>query len=248
MIKHTSLLLVLVSVLSSCSPTPVQPVPDTETTTEQASLQAAPLGNGQTLSFRFARGEAQQISGELTIASADASTQQFTRALQVGTYAMQGSFQAPRGFSLQGDFGAPLGSFAVSGMFPTQTEAGSATLTVNGESITVVIPALQDIPKINPTPQPSLAPVMPQASATPLADKQWTVEELRLIETCFFASVRPKEATSVRPAARLSSRLNAYTSTAFKDSVSAERLQALLNTLGTEATADNAEFGFNCIK
>lgn len=249
MIKKIAPFLLVLSLLSACSPTSPQSTQTPTTAPEQVSLQTTPLGNGQTASFRFAR-EDQKVSGELTIAAADASVQQFSRALKPGTYPLLGSFQPPRGFSMLGDLGAVLGSFSVSGSFPSQTEPGSATLTVNGESVTVVIPALQDIPKIQPTPQ---APV-PQTSVSPLPQstalptKQWTVDELRAIETCFFDSVRPREASSVRPAAQLSSRLNAYTSPAFKDSVSAERLQSLLNTLGTDATAGNAEFSFNCIK
>lgn len=57
-----------------------------------------------------------------------------------GTYALTGNFTPPRGFTLNGDFPAPLGAFSVTGQIPTSSAPGSFAITAGGQTVSGTLP------------------------------------------------------------------------------------------------------------
>ena len=58
-----------------------------------------------------------------------------------GTYALTGNFTPPRGFTLNGDFPAPLGAFSVTGQIPSgDTDPGSFSITAGGQTVSGTFP------------------------------------------------------------------------------------------------------------
>lgn len=62
--------------------------------------------------------------------------------LPASTYALTGTFTAPRGFTLTGDFPAPVGTFSVTGQIPTSSETGSFTITAGGNTVSGTFPRI----------------------------------------------------------------------------------------------------------
>jgi hypothetical protein len=59
-----------------------------------------------------------------------------------GTYALTGTFTAPRGFTLTGDFPAPLGTFTITGQIPTSSDTGSFAITVGNNTVSGTFPRI----------------------------------------------------------------------------------------------------------
>lgn len=203
------------------------------------------FGNGQSGVLKLTRQE-EQVSGELTV-TAGLGIQQFTHTIQTGNYPLKGSIILPNHFVLDGNFPAPLGSFSVSGTFPTLTEPGVVRVTSQGETVSAVIPALNALSSPTTHPGPVSASASPELN---IVAKTWTDAELEAIAVCFQAQQSGKLAdykggALIRAFAQTRSRLEGYR--AIKSSVSAEAHQKNLNKLGTDATRMNSENGTPCV-
>lgn len=217
--------------------------------TQEKSVSPVDFGNGQQGSLSLTR-QGTQISGELVISNSPTALRvsAFSRSLQVGSYALTGSFNPPRGFSMTGNFPAPVGAFQVSGNFPTQTEAGDATLSAMNETVTVELPALNTLP--SPAPSSSSSPAVsasPSTAASPAAvtTKVWTEAELETVVTCFNANFNPKDPPSIGAYASGRARLNAYLET--KKDVTPDAHQSRLNALGVDLIRLNHQYHFSCV-
>lgn len=240
--------LLLIPSLGACAATPGN-IPTQ--TLQQRSVSSVDFGNGQTGSLNLTR-QGNQVDGELTISNPSPTlrSQALSRSLQFGSYALTGSFTPPKGFSVTGNFPAPIGTFTVSGNFPSLTEPGSATLEANGETVSIELPALNTIPSPSPTsPSPTASPSpspTPSASASPaISTKVWTEAELETIVACFNSSFNPKDPPSIGAFASGRSRLTAYIST--KNAVSLEAHQSRLNALGVDLIRLNNQYHFSCV-
>ena len=107
--------------------------------------------------------------------------------IAVGTYSISGTFTPPRGYSISGNFGE-FGTFSLTGLLPTATEAGSYSLVANGQTDNGVIPVIGSpvpSPSTAPSPSPSTAPTSAPGgsssfdlSFTPSSDSNFGVAPL----------------------------------------------------------------------
>ncbi|BCM89919.1 hypothetical protein IAD21_01769 [Abditibacteriota bacterium] len=116
--------------------------PTTGPTQGPAQTSNLTLGNGQR-AVLTSRVTGTAIAGTIQILPAMATAAVKTRAIPfsftAGTYNFTGTVTPPRGYSIQGNFGS-FGAFTMTGQLPTATQAGSYTLTVNGQTESGVIP------------------------------------------------------------------------------------------------------------
>lgn len=85
------------------------------------------------------------------------STQALSFSIKAGTYQVSGTFTPPRGFSITGNFPAPVGAFSITGAIPTTSETGSYTLKAGGETVTGTYPKISTLP--TPVPSATTPPV-----------------------------------------------------------------------------------------
>ena len=131
-------------------------------TTAQATTQTSnfTLSNGQRV-ILVTKTTGTTITGTLQILAAGAqtaTTRAVTNTFKVGTFQVTGTFTPPRSYSISvTDNGQPF--FSMTGLLPTATQAGSYSLTVNGQTQTGVIPALGS-PTATATPKPTTGPTV----------------------------------------------------------------------------------------
>ena len=121
------------------------------------------LGNGQRVTLTGTR-MGTQLKGNLKVEAAPLSRLQtgsqnvaFPFSIAIGNYGYTGTLTPPRGFTINGNFGA-LGSFQMSGQLQTATQNGSYSLTTNGTTDTGILPATGATPTSTATPIPTTAP------------------------------------------------------------------------------------------
>ena len=132
------------------------------------------LGNGQAGTLNVSRvGNA--LSGTLLVVARQASPQlpqdrtakSFNFSTPAGTYTVSGTFTPPRGFTLSGDFPAPLGNFSLVGQIPTTASAGSYTISAAGQTQSGAIPVISNpTPTTQPTTGPTSSPTTTPTTIT----------------------------------------------------------------------------------